>query len=58
MEWQDGQEQKMTVDGTAGGKPYKAHCNVTVYGLTQDVVDAFNGALAAAIVEGEKACIS
>lgn len=51
MEWQDGQEQKMTVEGMAGGKPYKAHCNVTAYGLTKDVVDAFNEALAAAIVK-------
>ena len=58
MEWKNGQEQKMTVEGTAGGKPYKVHCNVTVYGLTKDVVDAFNEALAAAIVGGGRACIS
>ena len=58
MEWLDGQEKKMTVEGMAGGKAYKVHCNVTVYGLTKDAVDAFNEALAAAIVEGEKACIS
>lgn len=58
MEWQEGQEQKMKVEGTAGGKPYKVHCNVTVYGFTEEVVDAFNEALAAAIVKGEKACIS
>lgn len=58
MEWKDGKEQKMTVEGMAGGKAYKVHCNITVYGLTQEVVDAFNEALAAAIVEGEKACIS
>lgn len=58
MEWQDGQEKKMTVEGAVGGKAYKVHCDVTVYGLTKEVVDAFNEALAAAIVKGGKACIS